>query len=75
MPWLLVVGDDFFEIFTEIFIQRDGRIPLPGFAQHIRNRPAAAMGQINHGNRAVILSLDNHLTTLPNFFQYVYIAG
>ncbi|MDQ2844345.1 MAG: hypothetical protein M3Y72_25540 [Acidobacteriota bacterium] len=65
--WLLVAGDDFFEVFAKVLIQRYGQVMLLGLTQDIGNGPSVAMGRADHGNRPVIFLLNNHLTALLNF--------
>src|ERR1700686_5163841 len=70
MPWLLVAGDDFFEVFAEVLIERDGRVALPGFTQNFGDGPPAAMGRADYGNRPVIFLFDNHFAALLDFIQH-----
>jgi hypothetical protein len=76
MPWLLVAGDDFFEVFAKVLIERDGRVAPPRFVQNVGDGPSAAVRRSNYGNRPMILLLDDHLAALFDFLQHrAHVAG
>jgi hypothetical protein len=51
---LLVTGDNFFEVFAEIFIERDGRVAPLRLAQDFDDGPTGAMGRTDHRYGPVI---------------------
>jgi len=54
MPWLLVAGYDFFEVFAKVLVKRDGRVALPRFVQNVGDGSSALVRRSNYGNRPVI---------------------
>ena len=67
MPWLLVTGDNFLEVFAELFIERNGRGAPLRLAQNFDDGPTGAMGRTDYRDRPVIFLLDNHLTARLDF--------
>ena len=54
IPWLaLMMGDNLFKVGAELFIQRDRRVPLPGFPEDFRDWPAAMVRRPDHGYGAI----------------------
>ena len=61
--------DDLFEIFAELFVQRDLGVSLPRFAQNFGNAPTAQVLRSYNRHRTMIL-LDNDLHALLHSRQY-----
>jgi len=69
IPWLaLMMGDNLFKVGAELFIQRDRRVPLPGFPEDFRDWPAAMVWRPDHSYGAMAL-LDDHLDAFLDFGQ------
>jgi hypothetical protein len=76
MPWLLVAGDDFFEVPAEVFIERHGRVALPCLFEDFGDGPSAAMRRTDDGNGPVVFQLDNHFAALLDPRQHrSHVAG
>ena len=66
---MLVTGDDFFKVSTEVRVECNRRVALSGFLKDIGDGTTAAMGRADHSNRPVVFLLDNHLIALLNFLN------
>ena len=76
MPWLLVTGDDLFEVAPEVFIQCDGRIAPLRLVEDFSDGPSAAMRRTDDGNGPVVFLLDNHFASLFDLCQHrAHVAG
>ncbi len=67
MPWLLVAGDDLFQVAPEVFVQCDGRVAPLRLFEDFGDGPSTAIGRTDHGNGPVVFLFDNHFTALLDF--------